>query len=170
MADVYTKIAQTLKAMQGVQSALLFYAEVTAVDGESCTVSVQGMELSDVSLRAAIDEEEGCLVLEPAVGSLVLVGDLSGGAVRQLCVLKCSRVAKIHGRVDEVVLNNGDNGGLVNVQPLKEWMQKVEADFKTLQTALSTSPIVGNGAPAAIVFNPTTSSVASKIEDETIKH
>ena len=42
--------------------------------------------------------------------------------------------------------------------------------MQTLKKLLFTSPIAGNGATAAIEFNPQTKSVASDIEDTKITH
>ena len=49
-------------------------------------------------------------------------------------------------------------------------MQNVESDIATLQALLESSPIAGNGAPAAIQFTPSTQSVANDIEDSKITH
>ena len=35
--------------------------------------------------------------------------------------------------VDEILINGGENGGLVNVEDLKSWMSNVESDLSTLK-------------------------------------
>lgn len=163
--DIYGKIGQRIKELAGRDSegAVLFSAEVKSVEGESCTIALRGLSVSGVSLTAVNDGRAGRLTVTPKVGSMVLVGDLSGGSLRRLCVVKYSEVETIE-------VNGGANGGLVNVEALKQWMGDVERDLKTLQRLLMSTPIAGNGAVAGIKFEPATRSVEAKIEDETITH
>lgn len=144
--------------------------KVKSVEGESCTVDIAGLEIDEVRLTAVNDGGEGKLVVTPKVGSYVLMVDLSGGELRDVAVLVFTEVEKIEAACEEIVLNGGENGGLVNIEQLKQWMQNVEADMQTLKELLFASPIAGNGATAAIQFNPQTKSVASDIEDTKITH
>ena len=157
-------------AGKGNGGGLLLVGEVKSVEGESCTVEVAGLELDEVRLTAVNDGGEGKLLLTPKVGSMVLLADMSGGLLRDLAVVGYTNVERIEATCDSIELNGGDNGGLVNIEKLKEWMRNVESDMTTLKTLLQTSPIAGNGAPAAIAFTPQTKSVASDIEDTKITH
>ncbi len=143
---------------------------VKSVEGETCTVDVSGLELDEVRLTAVNDGEAGKLLITPAEGSAVLLTDLSGGELRDLAVVGFTKVEKIEATCEQMTLNGGENGGLVNIEQLKQWMQNVESDLTTLGALLKSSPIAGNGAPAAISFNPRTQSVANNIEDDKIKH
>lgn len=154
----------------GFGKQLQLVGKVKSVEGETCTVDVAGLEIDEVRLTAVNDGGEGKLVVTPKVGSVVLMVDLSYGELRDVAVLAYTNVEKIEATVEQVELNGGENGGLVNIEQLKSWMGNVESDLTTLKTLLQSSPIAGNGAPAAIVFNPRTQSVANEIEDDKIRH
>lgn len=151
-------------------NGLFLVGEVKSVNGESCTVEVAGLELDEVRLTAVNDGADDKLVVTPKVGSMVLLADLSGGMLRDLMVVGNTEIEKMEATCEQITLNGGDNGGLVNIEQLKQWMQNVEADMQTLKELLFASPIAGNGATAAIQFNPQTKSVASDIEDTKITH
>ena len=69
-------IKELIRAIAGQGDGLMFVGEVKSVDGDSCTVAVGQLELTDVRLTAASDGEEGKLLLTPKEGSKVLVADL----------------------------------------------------------------------------------------------
>lgn len=157
-------------AGKGNGGGLFLVGEVKSVEGETCTVEVAGLELDEVRLTAVNDGADGKLLLTPKEGSMVLLADMSGGLLRDMAVVGYTNVERIEATCDSIELNGGDNGGLVNIEKLKGWMRNVESDLETLKTLLQTSPIAGNGAPAAIAFTPQTKSVASDIEDTKITH
>ncbi len=152
-----------LKKLGGTGDGWFVTGEVLNVSGETCSVQVGGLVLDGVWLTGVHDQKEKSLVVTPKVGSMVLMADMSGGDLRQLVVVG-------HTEVESIVVNGGENGGLVNIEELKIWMGNVEQDLRTLKNLLSTTPVVGNGAPLGIVFTPSTQSVANKIEDDSIKH
>lgn len=153
----------------------------TAVDvGDlTCTVEREGSPaLFDVRLNAIDDDLESYLTIYPAEGSAVLVAIIENMKTEAV-VIRCSEVAQVKMKIgdqtlvadkDGFVFNDGTNG-MVKLAEMVSWMQKVNTDLKTLKTLLSTSPVAGNGAPLAIVFNPTTP-VPEKgtFEDTKIKH
>lgn len=166
------EIKEAIRTIAGktVGSGLFLVGTVKSVEGESCTVAVGELELDEVRLTAANDGADGKMLVTPAVGSTVLLTDLSGGTLRDLAVVAFTKVDKIEATCSQITLNGGENGGLVNIEHLKQWMGNVESDLAVLKTLLQTSPIAGNGAPAAIVFSPRTQSVANNIEDNKITH
>lgn len=164
-------IKEAIRTIAGKGGGGLFLiGEVKSVEGESCTVEVAGLEIDEVRLTAVNDGGDGKLLVTPKTGSLILLADMSGGLLRDLAVVGYTEVEKMEATCGQITLNGGENGGLVNIDKLKEWMRNVETDLKTLKTLLQSSPIAGNGAPAAIVFNPQTKSVESNIEDDKITH
>ena len=80
----------------------------------------------------------------PKVGSSVLCGVI-GQDEDQCCVLKCSEVEK-------VVINGGQNGGLINIQTLVEQLDKTNEVIEAITGVLTGSPIPepGNGAASAL--------------------
>ena len=164
------KAAIRVIANGGAMKQVHMVGKVRSVEGESCTVDIAGLEIDEVRLTAVNDGGEGKLVVTPKVDSYVLMVDLSGGELRDVAVVAFAGVEKIEVECEAITLNRGENGGLVNIEQLKQWMQNVEADMQTLKGLLLDSPVAGNGAPAAIQFAPQTKSVASDIEDTKITH
>lgn len=77
-------------------------ATVTKVDEGAFTCDlkfVSGATLSDVRLKAAIDELPDGVVEVPEVDSSVLVGVINN-ETNQCFVLKCSKVAKVIGKIE----------------------------------------------------------------------
>lgn len=171
-----SEIKQAIRRIAGASDArTLLVAQVKATDGDTCTIDFQGLELVDVRLSATTDGASGSggasskLLITPKVGSQVLVADLSGGLLRDLVVVGFNELESLSLQADQVQLNGGSNGGLVNISDLKDWMQKVVSDLSSLRTLLLSSPIAGNGAPAAIQFSPKTTSVPD-MEDTSVTH
>lgn len=141
----------------------LFTAEVMAVNGNTCTVRAGNTILADVWLTA-YGQADNCLLITPAIGSLVLVADLSGGDKRELHVLQ-------YGAIERVAIGGTQNGGIPIPGKLVEWMNKVASDMQTLSSLLSTTPVAGNGAPLGALFQPQTSTITvNDIENQNVKH
>ena len=91
------KIAEIKKKLQEVVNANPNYpiaGTVTALDGETCSVKlVSGLVLSGVKISASVTESEDYLLLEPVVGSDVLM--LSGdGTLSNLYLIKVDQIGK----------------------------------------------------------------------------
>lgn len=135
--------------------------------------------LFDVRLNAIDDTLESFLTIYPAEGSTVLVGIIENMKTEAV-VMRCSEIQKVSIKIGEqtlvldkdgLVLNDGKNGGVMKITEVVSWMQKVNSDLQTLKSLLSTSTVAGNGAPLAIVFNPTTPNPKKDdFEDKKIKH
>lgn len=155
----------------GTKGQSLFTAKVLSTDGETCCVDADGLVLSDVQLRAVVNGEESGILITPKTGSYVTVADLSGDWTRMV-VVGFSEVEKIEVNADDkIIFNGGQNKGLVKVEKMVDWMQKVYNDLQTLTVLLSSSPVVGNGAPLGIVFTQTTPSpVIDDFQNKDITH
>jgi hypothetical protein len=164
--DVFSKIAGSIKSIahtDGSRQFAIFSAKVEKVEGETCTVTIDELPITDVRLRAVVNNNTEQLLIQPRVGSYVLVADL--GELRQVVVIAYSEIDKIHIKIggttvdidsNGVVFNGGALKGLIKIDAMVEWMSKLHGDLTALQTLLSTSPVAGNGAPLGIVFSPTT--------------
>lgn len=132
-----------------------------------------------VRLNAIDDDLESFVTLYPQAGSSVLVGIIEN-LKTEAVVLRCSEVDKIKLKIGEQTLlvnkdgfifNDGKNKGLMNIESVVSWMQKVYMDLQALKTQLSMHPVAGNGAPLALAFNPTAPNpVRNNFEDAKIKH
>lgn len=144
--DIYGQIAQTIKKMGAAHGVILFSADVKSVDGDTCTLIIGSLELTDVRLRAVVNSENDKIVVTPKAGSRVLAADMSGGSYRDLVVLSYSEIEKVEVVIEQttctidkdgIVMNGGNNGGLVNIDDLVAHINAIENDINNLKTALS---------------------------------
>ena len=184
--DIYGKIAKTIKAMGAAQGVVLFTAEVDSVEDESCTVKIGTLELTDVRLRAVLNSESDKIVVTPKRGSRVLVADLSGGSYSDLAVLSYSEAEKVEVVIEQttctidkdgIVMNGGNNGGLVNIDDLVAHINTIEDDINNLKTALSGWTPAPNDGGAALKTaittwfgTPIANTQKSDFEDTKITH
>ena len=176
--DKYRRIADLLKGQQDKGQAF-FTATVESVEGNTCTVKVNELTISDVRLKPTTTKTEDDIMLTPVIGSDVLVGTFSGD-FRNLFILQSDEISEIYCKIGSmtfrmnksgIVFNDGKNDGLMKIKDVVAWMQKVYSDLQTLKTQLSTHPVAGNGAPLALVFNTTTPNPQqSTFEDKNVKH
>lgn len=94
MIDKYAKLIETLKATILVKTMPILSAEVTKVSGETCEVKIGNLTLTDIRLKATINGKADKLLLLPKVGSMVLIGSLTGD-LKDLAVLKIDELEKI---------------------------------------------------------------------------
>lgn len=135
--DTYAEIARVIRAMTGGNGGTaLFTAEVKSVEGETCTVLVGGLEVPDVLLTPADEGADGKLVITPKVGSQVTVADLSGGELRHLAVVHWGEVEKMSLTAGSIELNGGDNGGMVNIEGLKNNLDALKKYVEALKDAI----------------------------------
>jgi len=162
--------AKTMKAIIGAKQYDTFVAKVIKVDGATCEVErvIDNKKLDNVRLNVSSTEEQGT-VITPKLDSNVLITTIDG---YQWFVSQFSEIEKITvDAEDTIIINGGENRGLVKVEKMTEWMQKVYNDLDTLKTSLNTWAVAGNGAPLGLVFNPTTPNPqVSNFENEKIKH
>ena len=131
-------IAESIRKLAGSTNAFeTFVCEVKSVDGATCTVTrvLDGLEIADVRLNCHITENEG-IVVTPKVNSFVLVTNIDG---RQHFVSQCSEVEKI--TIDcngDIIINGGNNGGLINIEKLTQKINTIEKNINTLKEKINT--------------------------------
>ena len=180
MGELEQAIEMAIEKVSGKKAVKqIFTGTAKDVGDLTCTVEREGSPaLFDVRLNAIDDDLESFLTIYPAEGSAVLVAIIENMKTEAV-VIRCSEVEKVKMKIgdqtlvadkDGFVFNDGKNG-MVKLTEMVDWMKKVSTDLKTLKTLLATSVVAGNGAPLAIVFNPTTP-VPEKgtFEDVNIKH
>lgn len=176
--DRYAKIRDLLAGFHR-SGQVFFPATVESVEGATCTVNVDNLPIPNVRLRPTTAKTENEILLIPEIGSSVLVGSHTGD-LSNLFVLQSDSISEAYLKVDEISfkldkngieINEGNNKGLVKIESMVSWMQKVYADLQTLKTLLSTSPGKPSGVPLAIVFNPSAPNpVLSDFEDKKVTH
>lgn len=177
--DNYTEIKNKIRAMVGQKTPLLLTGKVKSVDGETCTVSIGDLTLTDVRLRSVVNGEQSRLLITPKQGSYVTLIDLSG-ELRETEVIGYSQIEAIDidtsGDITvncsgNIVINGGSNDGLIKInkltQKLNQLVQKFNAHTHTTTATVGPSAALGTISPTtsqASLFNKT------DYEDTKVKH
>lgn len=159
--DDFSRIKRSIRQIAGHRE-MLYVGRVKSVEGETCTVQVDDLTLSDVRLRAVVNGKESKMLITPACGSYVTMIDL-GDAMTDLLVIAYSEIEKVEIACDKVIFNGGNNGGLINIEKLTD---KLNALANDLQTHTHTCP---NGTTAVTETIVTTFS-KDDYEDKKVKH
>ncbi|MBR4326747.1 MAG: hypothetical protein IKP73_14600, partial [Bacteroidales bacterium] len=100
---------------------------------------------------------------KPAVGSTVLVADLSGGKYRDMIVLMVEKA-------ELTTINGGNLGGVVNIEDLKDTLNSLKQYCEALKDAVSIGfQSVGEGTSASGSAAKTTFETAMQNQNITIK-
>lgn len=165
----YSKLKELLQGVSGGKDITIYQGIVNSVDGCLCEVQIGGIAIPDVRLRASELDDDGQMLVTPKVGSAVTVGSLSGD-LAQLVVLQVDRI-------ETIVINGGNLGGLINIEQLTSNLNAIEDDINNLKTAMSgwvPSPMDGGAALKTAITTwagqPLTKSERGDYEDETVKH
>lgn len=127
--DKYRELAELLRHTGGNTSPCIMQGIVTKVAGAMCEVKIGGITVPDVRLRASEIASSGELLVVPKVGTAVIMGSLSGD-LSQLVVLAVDSA-------EQVVINGGKLGGLVNIETLTA---KLNAVIDTFNRHTHTAP------------------------------
>jgi len=168
-----SEIKQLIRNIAAYNSGLtLFEAVVTESEDTQCTIKYQGLEHKNVRLVCGFSQSLTTMIIKPAVGSTVLVADLSGGKMRDLVVLMVEQA-------ETVIFNGGELGGLIKIEELKKSLDSLKQYCEDLKTAVAqglTAVGVGTAASGTVgaqAFNQlmTGKSITiEEMEDEMIKH
>jgi hypothetical protein len=162
ISDKVKNIAQTKKL--GISPA--FTARVKSISGNTCTVILDEMEITDVRLRAVVNNNTDKILVTPSIGSYVLVVDLSGGEYRNLAVIGYSEIdgieiitgnTKIEVNNGSIVFNGGGLDGLVKIneltQKLNDLVQAFNTHIHTTTATIGTGPVGSISAPTQTAQN-----------------
>jgi hypothetical protein len=164
------KLIELLKTL-GKTPVVVEPATVKSVDTDNLTCVVEladETEIPDVRLKAAIDGVKDGMVQIPKVDSTVLVGTI-GNKVSVRFVL-------LFSEVEETLFNNGENGGLINIETLITELNKTNELVNALKESLTGFTPVPNDGGNALKLYATTQTAGkatgdfSSMEDEKVKH
>lgn len=149
----------------------IFEAQVISASETSCTINYQGIRHSDVRLVAGMSGSTATIVAKPATGSTVLVADLSAGKFRDMVVI-------LTETTDSIVINGGQNGGLINIQDLTDRLNTIERDLNTIKRIFNTWTPAGSVADASALktaaaqwsSDTITETTTADIEDKKVLH
>ena len=130
--DPYRELHEHLRRIAGGAPATLYQGVVTQVSDLTCEVSIDGLHVPDVRLRASTEVDGAQLLMRPAVGAVVIMGTLTGD-LDHLVVLSMDRA-------EEVIINGGE------VQELTKKLNTIESEVNDLkQLFASWVPVKGDG-------------------------
>ena len=162
--DTTTKIRDLLRSITGTNRPTFDFRlmEVVSVDGDLCRAKIGDFEIPDIRLSSIGGGSENGLLVVPAVGSVILVADISCGTLRELNAIGYSVVesirfhqgettitaaaetvdvtvgsSKVHIEDGLVRFNEGDNGGLVKVEEARETFQSIKSYCETMKAAIA---------------------------------
>ena len=178
--DRSKEIKEAIKSIVGVPGMMFVMGRVESVGEETCSVKIADrIVINDVRLNASADGNADNILIKPTVGSMVMMADLSGGELRSLVVISFSALESMTVKFEgDVVINGGENEGLVKVVPLKDRLNAIENDINSLKQVFSASwfPVVYDGgaslkaAAASWAAQPLKSTNKKDIENPKIKH
>ena len=177
--DRSKEIKEVIKSIAGVPGMMFVMGKVESVGDETCSVKIADrLVINDVRLNASADGNADNILIKPKVGSMVMMADLSRGELRSLVVISFSALDSMTVRFDgEVVINGGENEGLVKVKELTDKLNAIENDINNLKSIFSSwVPVVYDGGAslrtAAASWAAQTLATTSQkdIENPEIKH
>lgn len=177
--DKSKEIKEAIKSIVGVPGMMFVMGKVESVGGETCSVKIADrIVINDVRLNASADGNADNILIKPKVGCMVLMADLSGGELRSLVVISFSALESMTVKFEgEVVINGGENEGLVKVVELTEKLNAIENDINNLKSIFSSwVPVVYDGgaslkaAAASWAVQSLQTTSKEDIENPKIKH
>lgn len=167
--------------------------QVVSVNTTQCTMEVQPLDdsavMPAVQLRAGADGNNTGVVLFPRKGSVVLVGLIGNNynsaylvKADDLETIKISRTGQGAFSIEvnaagDVILNSGNNGGLVKVNDMVQSLNNIENSINDLKALVTSwTPVSGDGGLALKTILSTWQasslpvSSAVQLEDTKVKH
>lgn len=177
--DELSKIKKSIKKIASENRInTVFTAKVESVDGETCSLNIDGMVVSDARLRSVINGENSKILITPEIGSCVMVADISAGKFNDFAVIGYSQIEKIEiDANDKIILNGGGNHGLVKIEELTQKLNSIERDINNLKSVFSDWTPASNDGGAALkssvetwASNQLTITQKSDYEDTNVTH
>lgn len=174
--DTTTKIRDLLRSITGTDRPTFDFRlmEVISVDGDLCRAKIGDFEIPDIRLSSVGGGSENGLLVVPAVGSVILVADISCGTLRELNAIGYSEIdsirfhkgkttveanaegvnatvggSTIHVEDGMIRLGGESNGGLVKAEEVRQTFRSFQTYCQTMKAAIATGiAAVGVGAAA----------------------
>jgi hypothetical protein len=146
--DTPAQIKALLKDIIGANPNLPITGVVQSIQGQSCTVKlISGLDISDVKLKATIDEQSDFILVTPKIGSSVLMLS-STGDLTNMTVIKADQFDKIEicqGGL-ELLIDSSDSKLSVKNQTVS--LKEIFTDLGTLLKGLKVfTPMGPSGTP-----------------------
>lgn len=160
--DEYRKLQENLRRASGNGRTISIYQGIVrSVTGNLCEVTVGGITIPGVRLKASEMDDDGKMLITPKIGSAVTIGSLSGD-LAELVVLQVDHI-------ETIVINGGKLGGLINIEQLTDKINEFVEAFN----AHTHQVTVSHPGGTFTTVKPTSSAKSFKkddYEDVKIKH
>ena len=117
-----SKIKESIQSIAGrnINDDCYVVGEVIETNGTTCSVKINDtLTLTDVLCVAADDGDSDNIKIKPAIGSKVLMADLSGGTLRQMAVVAYTQIAELEmPKIESLIINGGNKGAIINREDL----------------------------------------------------
>lgn len=146
--DTPAQIKALLKEIIGANPNLPITGIVQSIQGQSCTVKlISGLDISDVKLKATIDDQSDFILVTPKIGSSVLMLS-SSGDLTNMTVIKADQFDKIEicqGGF-ELLIDSSDSKISIKNQSVN--LKEIFTDLGTLLKQLKVyTPMGPSGTP-----------------------
>lgn len=158
--DDYRELRDRLAGIGG-KKITIYQGIVKKVQGCLCDVEIGRIVIPGVRLRASEKEDQGAMLLTPKIGTAVTVGSLSGD-LSQLVVLQVDHI-------ENIVINGGKLGGLINIEALTAKINELIEAFNNHTHQVTVSHPGGTFTTVAPA-SPASSLNRDDFEDASIKH
>lgn len=169
MAD-YSDIRKGLAELASSRTVTILGTSIDINEKErTCTVTDNGVSYYDVRLQCVTGGDKGIVVI-PADGSQVLMIAVEGSD--EYAVVMCEKADKVLIDADtEIVINGGNNGGMIKIQELTDKINAlVDAFNKHTHQVNTTGSATTQTGTAAAVATKAANLNKSDYEDEKVKH
>ena len=154
-ADIRRELEQALK---GRPDTIMGRVKKVDANGLTCDIDNDGVVIYGVRLQCVTDGATG-FVVYPAVGAQAL----------------CLRIEETDtyvvvntSEIDQIIINGGQNGGLLNISSLENYLDQLNTAIAAALTAVGAST-AASGPTGAAKFNEMKPSLTNH-EDTKIKH
>ncbi len=154
--DKAAEVKKLLRNVVGTQNNLPLPAEVVSVEGDHCSVKINGLVLTEVKLKATLGAGENQLLVTPKVGSNVLLMSLTG-ELDNLTVIKIDEPESIQFTQNGLDFLLDGKDGKVAIQNEEISLADLFGELKTLVENLTVSTAVG---PSGTPLPPTIQALA----------
>ncbi len=151
----YAKLAEVLGSfVEGKINTMPFInAEVVSVEDESCTIKYGDVAIDEVRLKATINGSNNKVLLQPKIGSMVLIGSLTGD-LKNLAVIGMDEIEKLKYEQDGLVIEIDSTDKKVKIKNadvgLKDIFQSLTDLLKQFKVYTPSGPS-GTPLPTTIV-------------------
>ncbi|KIA86581.1 hypothetical protein [Flavobacterium sp. AED] len=148
--DKIAEIKKKLQEVVGANPNFPIVGTVEALDGETCSVKlVSGLVLSGVKISASVTESEDYLLLEPVVGSDVLM--LSGdGTLSNLYLIKVDQIGKFKFSQSGMKIEFDSVDKKIKIENGTVNLKDLFTDLATILNSLKVG-VVAVGAPSGTI-------------------